>query len=226
MLSRSHFPIEGEEGHRLSLAGVIVVPEATFTTGPIGEIIPEIWSHSLNARVLNTILTTQQLLPLVHDFQSRVLLLTPSIIPALNPPNHAVQSTVVGALHGFSASLSAELRQRNLYLCHLKLGHIELPGSKAVEHRSKVKGTPIRRLHDNVFDALQAKHPWRTVHVGRGSLAYDMIGTWLPSGLVGWMMGQLSSERVRSSPRLIEVNDSGSEGSAQWEKVDELERGA
>ncbi|KAF2151365.1 DUF1776-domain-containing protein [Myriangium duriaei CBS 260.36] len=227
-LSRSHFPIEGEEGHRLSLAGVVLVPDAQFHVGPISDVPPETWSNSLNAKVLHTILTTQQLLPLVTDFRSRVLLLTPSIVPSLNPPNHAIQSTVAGAIQGFSASLASELRLHSLSLCHFRLGHLEIPAphSRSLEGRHTVKGTPLRQLHDSVFDALQAKRPWRTRHIGRGSLTYDLIGSWLPANLVGWMMGLTRARSSKTQPRLIELNDSSSEGSAQWEKVDDLERGS
>lgn len=227
LLSRSHFPVEGEQGHRLSLAGLILVPDAQFQVGPVGDFSPEIWSNSLNAKVLNTILTTQQLLPLVMDFKSRVLLLTPSIIPSLNPPNHAIQSTVIGALQGFSASLASELRLHNLSLCHFKLGHLEIPSttSRSLDRADKIKGTPLRRLHDAVFDALQAKHPRRTRHVGRGSLTYDLIGSYLPATLVGWMMSLSRPETPKSPIRLLETADSTSEGSAQWDKVDDLERG-
>ncbi|KAF2224042.1 hypothetical protein BDZ85DRAFT_260301 [Elsinoe ampelina] len=228
LLSRHHYPIEGEQGHRLSLAGVIMIPDAQFQTGSIAEVTPETWSYSLNAKVLNTIVTTQHLLPLITDFQSRVLLLTPGIIPSLNPPNHAIQSTIAGALQGFSASLAAELRPAGIPMTHFKLGHLELPGSQAkvADGKKRVKGTPLRRLHDNVFDALQASRPWRTYHVGKGSLTYDIIGSWLPSGVVGWMIG-LSSQPTpqQSEPRFIEMSDSGSEGaSAQWERVDDTEQ--
>ncbi|PSK58701.1 hypothetical protein B9Z65_6716 [Elsinoe australis] len=229
LLSRHHYQVEGEQGHRLNLAGVILIPDSQFQPGPIADMSPEVWSNALNAKVLNTIVTTQHLWPLITDFQSRVLLLTPSIIPSLNPPNHGVQSTVAGALQGFSASLASELRPRGVRLSHVKLGHLELAGGhpKSSDAKKRVKGTPLRKLHDTVFDALQASRPWGTYHVGKGSLTYDIIGSWLPGGVVGWMMGLSHTQPLRPEPRMIELNDSGSEvGSAQWEKIDESEQGS
>lgn len=210
------------------MAGIILIPDVQFHVGPIVDISPETWSDSLNAKVLNTILTTQQLLPLVLNFKSRVLLLTPSIVSSLNPPHHAIQSTVIGAINGFAASLASELRLSKLSLCHLKLGHLEMPGSqsRAADGRSKIRGTPLRKLHDTVFDTLQTSRPWHTRHVGRGSLTYDLIATCLPSSLVGWMMGVSRPAAQKTQlPRQIEMTDSASEGSAHWEKVDDLERG-
>ncbi|PNS19098.1 hypothetical protein CAC42_1834 [Sphaceloma murrayae] len=227
LLSRHHYQVEGEHGHRLNLAGVILIPDAQFQQSLVAETSPEVWSNALNAKVLNTIITTQHLWPLITDFHSRVLLLSPSIIPSLNPPGHGVQSTVAGALHGFCASLAAELRPRGIPLTRFKLGHLEMPGShaKSVDAKRRVKGTPLRKLHDSVFDALQSSRPWSTYHVGKGSLTYDMIGSWLPAGIVGWMMGRTRTQARQPGPRLIDVSDSSSEGgSAQWEKVDESEQ--
>ncbi|KAF4550429.1 Hypothetical protein D9617_17g046970 [Elsinoe fawcettii] len=227
LLSRHHYPIEGEQGHRLSLAGVIMIPDARFQSGYITDIRPETWSNALNAKVLNTIVTTQHLLPLIKDFKSRVLLLTPSIVPSLNPPFHAIESTVAGALHGFSASLAAEIQPLGISLTHFKLGHLELPGNQAkdADGKKRIKGTPLRRLHDKVFDVLQSSWPWSTYHVGKGSLTYDLIGRSLPSGVVGWMIGLSKQPTPPPEPRFIEMSDSGSEGaSAQWERVDDTEQ--
>lgn len=180
------------------------------------------WSTALNAKVLNTILTTQQLLPLVTDFHSRILLLIPSVMSSLKAPNHAIESTVHSALEAFAASLASELRPLNVRLCHFKLGNIELPGSKQRGDAaiSRVKGTSIRKLHESVFDALQAKRPRRTWYVGRGSLTYDFIGGWMPAGVVSWMMGL-------QKPREVPLEDTaeqfeGSDTSVQWEKLEQI----
>jgi len=190
--------------------------------GPFADISADVWSNALNTKVFDTILTTQQLVPLVEDFHSRILLLTPSIIPSLRPPHHAIASTVGSALEGFSASLAAELRLQDLYLSHLKLGSVEIPGSrKRLEGTSgsKTKGTPMRKLQDTVFDALKAKRPSAVYHVGRGSLTYSVVGNWLPTGLVGMMMGfrKTQGELVEEG----ESQDDGSDSSMQWEKVDQ-----
>jgi hypothetical protein len=40
-----------------------------------------------------------------------------------------------------------------------------------------------------VFDALTQKRPRKVWRVGRGSVTYDVVGNWVPAGIVGWMMG-------------------------------------
>ena len=221
LLERQHFFREFQAGHRLSLSGVILIPETQSEVGPLTDLSPDSWSTALNAKVINIILTTQHLLPLVTQFKSRVMLLSPSIVPSLKPPHFAIQSTVSGALEGFTGSLAAELALSGIKFCHFKLGHLELPGNK---HHSKIgqrrsKGTPMRSLHDAIFDALQAKRPWRTWHVGKGSLTYDIVGGWLPSNFVGWMMG-LRRKSAEPEDAMLELE--GSETSAQWEKVEQM----
>lgn len=44
-------------------------------------------------------------------------------------------------------------------------------------------------MHDAVAEALMGKTPKSVVRVGRGSWAYEVVGSWAPEGLVGWMMG-------------------------------------
>ncbi|KAI7512843.1 DUF1776-domain-containing protein [Hortaea werneckii] len=224
LLDRDHMAFEGADPHRLNFAGLILVPDTQGSPAGISDISSEEWSDALNARVLNTIATTQLFLPTVTQHKAKVLLLTPSVTPALKLPGHALESTVYGALEGFTSSLSAELKQHDVSLSHFKLGNIDVPSITARQRREGVpkplfKATPLRALHDSVFDALVAKRPSRTWYVGRGSLAYDIIGRWVPAGIVGWMMG------VNSKPKVIqevkEEDMQGSQGSLTWEKIEQ-----
>lgn len=84
-----------------------------------------------------------------------------------------------------------------------------------------VRGSPARSLHHAVLDALEpasrgifgrrvCKKP--IMYVGRGARSYSVIGAWVPSGLVGWMMGYRGS--------LAMGPDSPSSGSeSSWERV-------
>lgn len=86
---------------------------------------------------------------------------------------------------------------------------------------SSVRGSPARALHHAVLDALEPvspdflgrkgrKTPVR--HVGRGARSYSVIGAWVPSGLIGLMMGYRNGHAMgMNSP------SSGSESS--WERV-------
>lgn len=57
------------------------------------------------------------------------------------------------------------------------------------EPDGRVRGSQLRDLHRAVFDALVATRPHAVWHVGSGSLLYDLVGRWVPPGLVGRMLG-------------------------------------
>ena len=226
LLSKRQLTVAGEVGHHTSLAGVILVLDTQCEVSPVVGVSPDAWSTALNAKVLNTILTAQHLLPLVSRLHSRILLLMPSIVSSLRPPHHAVQSTVSGALEGFAGSLASELALQNIPFCHFRLGHLELPGNgqKSRSGSKRVRGTPMRLLYESVFDALRSRRPRRTWRVGRGSLTYDLVGGWLPTGAVGWMMGlqQDKKDMIHADGDHLIESDGGSDSSTQWEKVEQI----
>lgn len=249
MLTRPHVAFSGASPHTLNLSGVILVPDLIYPTGPVETISPEFWSDALNAKVLNTIAVTQALLPTVCLFKSRLMMLTPSIISSLRPPFHGVETTIVGALEGFLASLRAELGTLGIDVVQFHLGTFDLSNVGPKHHLqtrasgsphawpattramygnnfvNQVKvaqsrgllnhtGSPLRELHNAVFDALTQRRPRKVWRVGRGSATYDLVGHWVPSGLVGWMMGlKRVSLDMRSEPKLEDSVQS-------WEKVE------
>lgn len=224
LLTREHRAFEEAEPHRLHFIGFIVVPDTQSTPARVEEISSEEWSDALNAKVLNTIATTQLFLPSITEHKAKILLLAPSVTPSLKPPLHAMESTIYGALEGFISSLAAEVSESGVSVSQFKLGNIDIPAVTAKQRRegqavSRLKATPLRRLHDSVFDALVAKRPRRTWHVGRGSLTYDFIGNWMPASFVGWMMG------VGKKPVIVEeVKEDdlrSSQGSLTWERVEQ-----
>jgi hypothetical protein len=50
------------------------------------------------------------------------------------------------------------------------------------------KGSPLRDLNNAVFDAM-FRSKGGVINIGMGSSLYGFVGRWVPSGLVGWMMG-------------------------------------
>jgi len=79
------------------------------------------------------------------------------------------------------------------------------------------KGSSLRALNNAVFDAMVSGTS-RTIRVGMGAELYGFVGNWVPSSLVGWMMGQRGVEMVNDASgmfgRLIgNGEDVGSEGS-------------
>ena len=82
-----------------------------------------------------------------------------------------------------------------------------------------VKGQSLRELHNRVFDAMmRGKGRNGTIFVGRGARSYDLVGKWVPDGIVGWMMGAAKTNRVD-----VAENEESVEGSIEWEKVDDSE---
>ncbi|PVI08176.1 DUF1776-domain-containing protein [Periconia macrospinosa] len=255
MLIRPHVAFAGASPHNLHFRGIVLVPDLVYPNGPIETISPELWSDALNAKVLNTIAVTQAFLPTICDFQARVLMLTPSIVSSLRPPFHGVETAVVSALEGFTASLRGELGTLGIQVCQFKLGtfdcthvgtkhHVQptagpntiawpatsrklfqanyVNQSRVLQSREMFNpagsssGSPLRTLHNAVFDALVQARPQKVWHVGRGSLTYDVVGNWVPAGLVGWMMGvRRVTPDARAEPQL--------QDSVQlWEKVERV----
>jgi NAD(P)-dependent dehydrogenase (short-subunit alcohol dehydrogenase family) len=225
LLARDHQAAEGLEPHKLNFVGLIVAPDTQSIPARIEDISSEEWSDALNAKVLNTIATTQLFLPSITEHKAKILFLAPSVTPSLKLPMHAIESTTYGALEGFTSSLAVEMKEDGVAVSQFKLGNIDIPSITAKQRRegqpkSRLRATPLRRLHDSVFDALVSSRPRRTWHIGRGSLAYDVIGSWMPAGALGWLMGagrkpgiveEFKDEDLRSSSGSL----------LTWEKVEQ-----
>jgi NAD(P)-dependent dehydrogenase (short-subunit alcohol dehydrogenase family) len=250
-IRRPQVAFSGASPHNLNFKALILVPDLIYPSGPIETISPEQWSDALNAKILKTIALTQTFLPTVCSLKARVLMMTPAIVSALRPPFHSVETAVVSALEGFTASLRGELGTLGIDVVQFKLGtfdyshvgakhHLQSMGSPNTEiwsttarqsyasnyvNQSRVgrsrglfsqsgnTGSSLRELHTAVFDAITQKHPRRVWHVGRGSVTYDVVGNWVPAGLVGWMLGVRRVSLTEMEPQL--------EDSAQsWEKVE------
>lgn len=89
------------------------------------------------------------------------------------------------------------------------------------ENGSIAKATSPRELHHVVFDALTRPSPKTVYRVGRGSLAYDLVGRWIPGGIVGWVLGlrKVSLEEL-NGPAGLPVEESMYAQAQSWEKVE------
>jgi NAD(P)-dependent dehydrogenase (short-subunit alcohol dehydrogenase family) len=251
LIAKPHQAFMGATRHKLDLAGVILVPDLVYPSGPVESVPLDLWSDALNLKVLGSVATIQAFLPVIRQTQSRVLVLTPGIVSVLGPPFHGVESTVVGALEGFTNTLRSELNPLGIPVCQLRTGtfdcntvgdrrspqsinansplgwaettrsvyaanylaHSQTKGILA-PNSNATKGSQLRILHHAVFDALTQKRPRPVWRVGRGSLAYDIVGRCFPTSLVGWMLGQ---RRVVLGDMTQEAEQSLSMTS--WERV-------
>ena len=102
------------------------------------------------------------------------------------------------------ATLRREIPSGDLRITKLKLGNFDYGPMSGAERQlldlrtirpskggeEPRTGSSLRELHNCVFDIIaRGKGRNGTVFVGQGSWVYDMVGKWVPSGVVGWMMG-------------------------------------
>ncbi|KAL9060180.1 MAG: hypothetical protein Q9162_000794 [Coniocarpon cinnabarinum] len=125
LLSTPQHAYVGSEPHELTLAGLVLVPESDYPSGPLETVPTEVWSDELNTNVVKTTAVTKAFLSTLHQYQSRVLILTPSIVSSMQLPFRSVESTMVSALHGFAATLRNEAATIGVDVCELRLGHFD-----------------------------------------------------------------------------------------------------
>jgi hypothetical protein len=154
-------------------------------------------------------------------------MLTPSITPALQLPGHAAENTIYAALRAFASTLAAEMREQStgVTISQFKLGNFDIPSVTAKQRREgqpspKFRATPLRELNNTVFDTLMARKSSDLIRVGRGSLAYDIVGALAPQSIVGWMLGLGKKQQEAVEPDTREEL-AGSQASLTWEKIEE-----
>lgn len=119
-------------------------------------------------------------------------------------PKHHLQAKATGSPHAWPTTTRA------LYANNF-VNQTRVEQNRGLLDHS---GSSLRELHNAVFDALTQKRPRKVWRVGRGSVTYDVVGNWVPSGLVGWMMGlRRVSLDTASKPKLEDSVQS-------WERID------
>ena len=236
--------------HTLTLTAFIYLPSSNHQAQRITALTPSHWSDILTTHLLAPFTIISAFLPLLVAQKSTLLFLSPSITSSLAPQDHATESVVAGAMTQYIKTLRHEVSAQGVNIAELRLGHFDLAEknpkpSEIVPIRfhhpsraeltkqrlqSTARGTPIKRLHSVVFDVIERRRGiGSTTFVGQGARTYDLIGRWVPDGIiVGWMMGATAT----GPPHVVEGRDprvaplrpsreGSSEGSAEWEKVDE-----
>lgn len=117
----------GAVPHMLSFAGLIVVPDLYYPSGPVEAIRVDTWNDLLNSKILGPVfLLSNGLLELVRTHQSRVLLVSPTIMGSLNPGYHAAESMITAALDALSLSAFRELRPQRIPFIHIRMGSFDV----------------------------------------------------------------------------------------------------
>lgn len=129
----------GTPPHRLSLAGVVLVPDMYFPSGPVETIRPDVWSDCAYSKLLGPVFLLcqgQGLIDLVREQKSRVVFVTPSIISSLNPAFHAPECMAVSAINSLALCLHRELKPQGIPVVQLRLGSFAGIG-KRLHHSSR-----------------------------------------------------------------------------------------
>jgi hypothetical protein len=116
----------------LSLAGLIVLPGATgYPIGPFLQLPPSGVIDTLNMRLISSILTVQQFLPLLSSsLPSSIVLAYPSIplslLPPLSLPSHITTSALSTFVRALRRDLPATSGSGDIHITELKLGNFDL----------------------------------------------------------------------------------------------------
>ncbi|KAK9453349.1 hypothetical protein V1511DRAFT_505451 [Dipodascopsis uninucleata] len=109
------------------LAGVIILPDLYYPTGPVESLSAYDWSDILYSKVVGSVaLLSQGFIPLVRRHNARFLLITPSILPSLCPPFHAPECVISSALSAFALCMHRELKPQGIPFIHLRLGSFDM----------------------------------------------------------------------------------------------------
>ncbi len=240
LISTPQRPIANAPPHTLHLAAIVLVPGTSLPDCPIASISPSTWSDTLNTRLLAPFATLQAFLPLLVSQNATLLFLTPSIIPALTLPYRAAECVAAGGLQQYISTLRKEAQGINVV--QFQMGHFdygiavedsqqqlvrsqhtsvaEATKSRLVQKgliTKTAKGSSLRELHNSVFDAIvKGKGKNGTVFVGQGSRMYDLVGTFVPSGIVGWMMDAGKALKIS-----VPEQETSPGQSVEWDKVGE-----
>lgn len=137
----------GATPHHLTLAGVVLVPDLYYHGGPVESIPFDTWKDLLNSKILGPVcLLSNGLMDLVRTYNSRVLLVTPTILGSLNPGFHGAESMITAALNALALSMSRELAPLRIPFVHIKMGSFDVNTGR-VQHERQVQTT----VHSNIL---------------------------------------------------------------------------
>ncbi|KAI9886390.1 MAG: Vacuolar protein sorting-associated protein 53 [Watsoniomyces obsoletus] len=194
LLSPQH-PFPGAHAHHLRLTGFILIPNTIYPSGPLEMLSPEIWSDTLNVKVLGSVATTQAFLRTISAFKARILILTPNIIPSLSLPFHGIESAVVSSLGAYAATLRAELAPGGINVSLFKLGAFDYGTSNTHHARNHQQ----QQLQSTRADLLTWPTSARNLY-GGAYLAQESSNkkTWSGQSEHGTLVG--GTPPVRGSP--------------------------
>ncbi|KAL8670422.1 MAG: hypothetical protein Q9168_005034 [Polycauliona sp. 1 TL-2023] len=230
----------------LRFVSLIILPQTPSPprTHGIAQISADSWSDAFSIHLLSPFTLIQAILPLMIPHKSSLLFLNHTNSPSLSPPLTGEANVVAHALDSYISTFRKEFAAiGDINIVQFKLGAIDYesdrdalqmavalryddratsnPKSDRLPEEKKVRGSPFRQLHLEVFDAIVGKRRG-TVYVGRGARTYGILGKIIPQGIAQWMLSLKAQEEKGQDQKIEGDHADGSQGSPGWEKVDQI----
>ncbi|KAL8864398.1 MAG: hypothetical protein Q9198_009889 [Flavoplaca austrocitrina] len=229
----------------LRFVALILLPQTPSPpqSQAIAQISADSWSDAFSIHLLSPFTVLQAFLPLLTSHQSSILFINHTNSPSLSPPLHGEANVVAHALDSYVSTMRKEAAAiGDINIVHLRLGALDYESDRNAHQMAvalrydvcaapttrsdsaperKVRGSPFRQLHLEVFDAIVGKRRG-TVYVGRGSRTYDILGKVIPQGIAGWML-RLKAQKDQGLDQKKANNVANAwQASPEWEKVDHV----
>ncbi|CEP22104.1 unnamed protein product [Cyberlindnera jadinii] len=183
LLSSDHVPFQGASPNKLSLVGVVFVPDFYYPTGKFQSISPSMWENSFVQKSLVPLnLLSNGLIALAEKYDSNVIFLTSNVASQLCLPYNAPECITTCVLQEVSLALSRDYPALNV--TNLRLGAIAITHNSTCKKSLGIKGDHIRLLHHKLFDLLYSDDNAAVDYVGFGARLLQLCGSWLPKSIL------------------------------------------
>lgn len=116
----------GATPHFLSLAGIVIVPDLFYPSGPLEATPHNQLAQTVQSKIQMPLnILASGALELARNHASKLILITPVIIGSLSPAFHAAEAMVYGALSNLALSVSREVSSQRVPFVHLRLGSFD-----------------------------------------------------------------------------------------------------
>lgn len=183
LLSSDHVPFQGATPNKLSLVGVVFVPDFYYPTGKFQSISSSMWENSFVQKSLIPLnLLSNGVIALAEKYDSNVIFLTSNVTSQLCLPYNAPESITTCVLQEVSLALSRDYPALNI--TNLRLGAIAITHNSTCKKSLGIKGDHIRLLHHKLFDLLYADDNTAVDYVGFGARLLQFCGHWVPKSIL------------------------------------------
>lgn len=218
----------GATPHFLSLAGIVIVPDLFYPSGPLEATPHNQLAQTVQSKIqmpLNII--SSGALEMARNHASKIVLITPVIIGSLSPAFHAAEAMVYGALSNLALSVSREVSSQRIAFVHLRLGsfdtrQVKTPPSVSSKHAfcaSVVENVPQQdtrdrnRLH---ADILSWPDRMRQIYGGQYKASASLLQARIRGTNIRCLYNSLFDVLTSTSPpRVVRVG----KGSFTYEKL-------